>query len=61
MNAPLLTPQAVAKYLGVSPQWVIDHSNGKREPQIPRVKLGHNVRFRQDDIDAFVERCRKAA
>lgn len=64
MNSPtenLLTAEQVAQMWGVSPQWVIDHSNGKRTPQIPRVKLGRNVRFRPQDIHAFQEKCYAAS
>lgn len=57
MSERLLTADEVAQMWAVSKQWVIDHSNGKRAPQIPRVKLGANVRFRPTDIAEFVERC----
>jgi predicted DNA-binding transcriptional regulator AlpA len=41
--------------LGVSVAWVLDHSNGRRRPNLPSVKMGKAVRFRPEDIDSFIE------
>ena len=53
----LLRPHAVAKRLGVSERWVRDHAT-RRFPKLPVVKLGPLLRFRQNDVDEFVERQR---
>lgn len=51
---PLLTVEQVAERLAVSPQFVRDHV-GRCEPKIPCVRLGSLLRFRDADIDAFIE------
>jgi excisionase family DNA binding protein len=53
----LLCPRAVAKRLGVSERWVRDHAT-RRFPKLPVIKLGPLLRFRQTDVDEFVERQR---
>jgi excisionase family DNA binding protein len=50
---PLLTPQEVARRLGVSERWVRDHAT-RRFPRIPAVKLGPLLRFRSSDIENFL-------
>ena len=50
----LLTPIEVAKWLGVSPGWVRDHATRKR-PHLRAVKLGKLLRFRQKDVEEFIE------
>jgi predicted DNA-binding transcriptional regulator AlpA len=53
---PLLTIDAVAKLLGVSRDWVRDHST-RRNPRIPVVRLGGRralLRYRRCDIDQFI-------
>jgi excisionase family DNA binding protein len=49
----LLTAQDVAERLGVSERWVRDHAT-RRHPKIPVVKLGPLLRFRQEDIEHFL-------
>lgn len=49
----LLTPQEVAKRLGVSDRWVRDHAT-RRFPRIRAVKLGPLLRFRLADIEDFL-------
>jgi predicted DNA-binding transcriptional regulator AlpA len=56
----LLNAQQVAKQLGTSVTWVLHHAAGMYKPQIPSIKMGKNVRFRQADIDAFIEHCKRA-
>jgi excisionase family DNA binding protein len=56
---PLLTAREVARQLGVSVAWVLQHASGTRKPVIPSIKMGKSVRFRQSDIDRFVERCKR--
>jgi predicted DNA-binding transcriptional regulator AlpA len=57
--APLLTAREVARQLGVSVAWVLQHASGARRPVIPSVKLGKSVRFLQNDISEFIARCRR--
>lgn len=60
LKAPaLLTAREVARQLGVSVPWVLQHAAGTRRPAIPSIKMGKAVRFRQLDIDTFVEHCRR--
>lgn len=55
----LMTVDQVARMLQVSKGWVHDHANGRRRPVLRRVKLGKSVRFRQSDVNAFVDECSK--
>jgi excisionase family DNA binding protein len=57
MPEHLLTPREVAEWLCVSVAWVLDHASGRRRPNLPSVKLGKVVRFRREDIEAFVKGC----
>jgi predicted DNA-binding transcriptional regulator AlpA len=53
---PLLNIADVAKLLGVSRDWVRDHST-RRNPRIPVVRLGGRralLRYRQSDVDNFI-------
>jgi excisionase family DNA binding protein len=50
----LLTVEEVAEILSVSSAWVYDHADRKR-PRIPSVRLGKAVRFRPEDVRAFIE------
>ena len=61
MGAPerLLKPKEVAEMLCVSVAWVLDHSSGRRAPHLPSVKLGKAVRFRREDIEQFIAKCRR--
>jgi excisionase family DNA binding protein len=56
-SEPLATAIQVAKRLGVSERWVRDHAT-RRSPKLPVVKLGSLLRFRQEDVDAFIARQR---
>jgi excisionase family DNA binding protein len=49
----LLTVQELADQLAVSADWVYTHL--EREPKLPVVRLGRHVRFRQADIDRWLE------
>lgn len=60
----LLKPSEVADRLSVTPEWVRAHSSARenpRHPVIPCVKLGKSVRFRDEDINAFIQQCRELA
>jgi excisionase family DNA binding protein len=50
----LLTARQVALILSVSTAWVYDHAERKR-PHIPCLRLGKIVRFRQEDVQKFIE------
>jgi hypothetical protein len=49
----LLTSREVASWLGVSDRWVRDHAT-RRKPRIPSVCLSPLMRFRPEDIEAFI-------
>lgn len=50
----LLTVSEVAEILGVSEAWVRQHSNGRRRPFLPSVKMGGCVRFRPGQVTEFI-------
>jgi predicted DNA-binding transcriptional regulator AlpA len=61
MNAEstrLLKVQEVADHLGVSVQWIYEHSTGKVEPVIPNLKLGKYRRYRLDEIERWLKQIR---
>jgi excisionase family DNA binding protein len=49
----LLGPTEVARWLGVSPAWVRDHAT-RKQPRIKAVKVGKLLRFRAEDVEAFI-------
>jgi predicted DNA-binding transcriptional regulator AlpA len=55
----LLSATEVARWLRVSRAWVFEHSNGRRRPHLPSVKLGKSVRFRPVEVDAFIRECER--
>jgi len=55
----LLKARQVAERLQVSIGWVLDHAGGRHKPVLPSVKMGKVVRFRTEDIDAFIEHCNR--
>ena len=57
----LVKAREVAKKLGVSVSWVIQHASGKRKPYLPAVKMGPGrspLRFDPNDVEKFIEDCR---
>jgi excisionase family DNA binding protein len=50
----LLTAEDVSEILNVSVAWVYDHGDRKK-PTIPTVRLGKAVRFRPEDVQAFIK------
>lgn len=54
----LMEASDVAKWLGVSEQWVRDHGT-KREPRLTSVRVGRLLRFRKEDVEEFIARCRR--
>ena len=59
-NGSLLTARQVAERFNVSIAWVLAHAEGRRLPILPSLKLGKAVRFRVDDLEMFLEGCRRA-
>jgi prophage regulatory protein len=50
----LMTIKQVSKKLGVSENWVYNHLR-LRKPLVPHIRLGGNIRFREADIDRWIE------
>ncbi len=60
----LVRAKDVAKKLGVSISWVIQHASGKRRPYLPAVKMGPGrspLRFDPNDVEKFIDECRRIA
>jgi hypothetical protein len=49
-SAALLTVADICRALGVSRAWVIEHSNGRRRPVLPSIKLGKVRRLNPSDL-----------
>lgn len=56
-NDGLLDTREAAAYLGVSTSWV--EKDRLSKARIPFVRIGRAVRYRPEDIDAFVEKSRR--
>ena len=57
----LVKARDVARKLGVSISWVIQHASCNRRPYLPAVKMGPGrspLRFDPNDIEEFIEGCR---
>ena len=54
MGSPLLTPQQTAEKLGVTTHTLAVWRCEKRY-RLPYVKSGRLVRYRESDVDAFIE------
>jgi hypothetical protein len=60
----LVKARDVAKKLGVSISWVIQHASGRRRPYLPAVKMGPGrspLRFDPSDVEQFIDECRRIA
>ena len=58
----LVKASDVAKKLGVSLSWVVQHASGKRKPYLPSVKMGPGkspLRFDPNDVEKFIDECRR--
>jgi excisionase family DNA binding protein len=53
-RSQLLTVRQVAEWLNVSPSWVRDHATNRRRPALPSLKLGKNLRFREDQVAEWI-------
>lgn len=54
----LLEASDVAKWLGVSERWVREHGT-KRESRLKSIRVGRLLRFRREDVEDFIARCRR--
>ena len=60
----LIKAADVARKLGVSISWVVQHASGKRKPYLPAVKMGPGrspLRFDPSDVENFIDECRRIA
>ena len=60
----LIKAADVARKLGVSISWVVQHASGKRKPYLPAVKIGPGrspLRFDPSDVEKFIDECRRIA
>jgi Helix-turn-helix domain len=60
----LIKAADVARKLGVSISWVVQHASGKRKPYLPAVKMGPGrspLRFDPSDVEKFIDECRRIA
>lgn len=55
----LLSVKEAAHRLNVSVGFVLDHAAGRRRPLLERVKMGRSVRISSDDLEKFIEECKK--
>jgi len=51
---PLVDIDAAAKLLGVSRQWMRDHTT-RIKPIVPHIRLGRKIRFRLADLKRFID------
>lgn len=58
MSARLMTLAEVAQYLGVKKSWLYDNY---RAEGIPSYRVGRGLRFRQSDLDRWLEERREVA
>ncbi len=58
----LLTAGEVAELLQVSESWIYAHAHANgAKPELPSIRMGGTVRFREEDIEEFIEQCRTKA
>jgi excisionase family DNA binding protein len=50
----LMTIKDVARKLGVSENWIYSHLR-LHKPLVPHIRLGGHIRFREGDIDRWIE------
>lgn len=54
MNDGLMTPRQLAEYLNVSLCWIYGHTWTGAGQQLPHLKVGKYLRFRQSQVDAWL-------
>jgi len=55
----LLTVHDVAGFLRVPSSWVYERTRRRGRERLPHVKVGKYLRFRQSDLEAYVETLRR--
>jgi excisionase family DNA binding protein len=61
MTERLLSVAEIAQWLGVSPTWVRHHASGQARPYLPAIRVGGLLRFRREDIEAWLREQQIAA
>jgi excisionase family DNA binding protein len=51
----LLTPGEAAEILRVKLSWLYQHTRRRTQDRIPFVKIGRYLRFREQDLVAYIE------
>jgi excisionase family DNA binding protein len=51
----LLTPEEAAGILRVKLSWLYQHTRRRSQDRIPFVKVGRYLRFREQDLVAYIE------
>jgi excisionase family DNA binding protein len=51
----LLTPEEAAEILRVKLSWLYQHTRRRSQDRIPFVKVGRYLRFREQDLLAYIE------
>ena len=51
----LLTPEEAAAILRVKLSWLYQHTRRRSQDRIPFVKIGRYLRFREQDLVAYIE------
>ena len=54
-SAYLLTPEEAAEILRVKLSWLYQHTRRRTQDRIPFVKIGRYLRFREQDLAAYIE------
>jgi len=54
-SAYLLTPEEAAEILRVKLSWLYQHTRRRAQDRIPFVKIGRYLRFREQDLVAYIE------
>jgi excisionase family DNA binding protein len=55
MIEQLLTPEEAAEILRVKLSWLYQHTRRRTQDRIPFVKVGRYLRFREQDLVAYIE------
>ncbi len=52
----LFTPEEAAELLRVKLSWLYQHTRRRSRDRIPFVKVGHYLRFREQDLLAYISK-----
>jgi len=58
--AKLLTVREVAELLSVPPSWIYERTRSRGVNRLPHLKMGKYVRFRLNEVEAYLETLRRA-